>query len=455
MGELKGYSLQEIMTYVGNSLPPGALLSQAVLSESRETVEVVLDLLAEAGLPLDVCKPDPRSGMTVLHWAALDRSGGILRLLLCMCPEAASGYATLTAGLLNATPQTLFHQRHQVNLRRGTSVASISAFSDAEAKPSIEGNRPGMPGNDCRHTERPWLQRRPWPSLPPFLLLVAGLSLYCAVSSLIARVLCIVLVAAGGIWACKRQHKHSIEDVRSVARSTGIALSWDFRPEDGSMVADFEAFVVSRVVNSAIWFVVTLSMSCLQHLLAYINHGVVDFLAVVTSTAVVSILAVLRMRAIRLPHLASVECINGMGCLTIYVAWIIPSVRAWLAQAPDVTLGSFATMPTLSSLLLAESVLSLVSAYVQAVYHNSSLKSVIWLWGPLFFLLHSMLLGLHIANAETTVDRKALNGSMGCALLSGVLFASVRVCLIIQAQRQHMWAFLCKYLSQKGHAKVD
>lgn len=445
MGQMKGLAMQDVVGAI-NTKPAGALLAQAVLSGSAATVKVVLAMLEEAGLPSNVCEPDPSNGMTVLHWAALRSTKDVIEILLAVCPECTAAFAALAAGPGSLTPMMILQHRQRLNQTMETNEAEDGATPDA-----------GDSGAEsaCRHTTLP-PSKPQWPGTRPmhhgllFLLLtgagsLAGSLAYSRLSILqLSWAAFLMLVACGSSWVCWKQCQEAIEHARSLAEPMGVVLSWDSEPEDPSLAAAFEAFGVSKMRNliNFSWMAFTALASSLSPAAVYANVKAVRCVAAAVTLGVTSNLLILRKRAIPRHSLTAFQRVNWFPAIVVALSYLLPSLWAWLHAYPDITMPlRINAVKTLCSLILPYLVYGITVGCSQALLFNTPLKTCF----PLRMIIGTFFLitgSLRAANTERTVGYLVPDGLLGCQVLSVFAAASSCVRLSIQLEQHCMELFL-------------
>lgn len=195
----------------------------------------MLTLFSEASLPVHAAARDS-VGMTPLHWAALQGSPSVLKLLLQNCPDARAAWASCRAGPDKLTPAQMAERRAYLLTHNGTCSSSGRA------------EQPGMrPSAD-------------WSAMLAGVFTSAWSSVACG-AALAVAVSCTVhshgpgrrytfaaftaLAAVGGLHAYLQHHLRSVRKLQELATEHGLRLSSGLRL-GGPAQERFQAFRAKR-----------------------------------------------------------------------------------------------------------------------------------------------------------------------------------------------------------------
>jgi len=432
----QGIELSELVCAAGSSL-----MAQALLSCRATTFILVLAIFEEAGLRCSLQKPDRTTGMTPLHWAALQGSASGILAALVLVPDAAETWHLIPGGPHNLTPKQMMVRRRQLLQCTADSVVGCPILGHVLTQRTgiiYEEEHKGFSAPQERMSEQTGSITVPWtPSVRSFFALAClclffsdifrqswGPMLVVAHALAMAAAIQVLAGLLASDWYSNRR-----EEVQRLRQNLKAAQAQPIYPFAGSSThGKFLASQLPFIDHAAFMFVVfTLSLTVQDRMIIYLSLTPMA-LPLVTLT----VGAALRHWLCTLGFGTASQYVTAFCSLFMNTAWLL---------LPDITAaGQMAFFRPCAPQSWAWHVLS--SAFSASVLSISR--------AALLPLPLSVSLGIRAVEIAISISRKALHEPGGRELGAGQCWAfslpgeiaglAVYMCARLAVERQSILA---------------
>ena len=329
---------------------PGALLRQAVLSGSLETVITVLLMLQDSGIEAGLCKPHRATGLTTLHLAALLGHKEMLSLFAESCrTEFAQGFLYLPGGPHGLTPRQMFILRHVLLPHPPQQPAAVQELQEQQQQVEEEEETSFIPTDavlGSSHTRASssvmstWFW---WSLMYSVICFDTAIVLYGSVSSgFLDRnwAIAMVPISLFVICFCRFWHRFSRSRLESMCKFAGIQLSDTLKPLDPSTALTYNAFKAthwykpSTVTSHSSFFGALMSMTMIN---AYLKNGALSFNIVIFTMAVIYAVYTLRCNQQERKSSHGMEVVNVIEDTLIYLSFLLPSLISYNQSIDEIS----------------------------------------------------------------------------------------------------------------------